>query len=53
MKTIRLPYSKYKNFTFVKQIDYNTSRHYKKICYLYELYNDKKEKKASAKKIKK
>ena len=43
MKTVRIPYSKYKNLIFVKKIDYDLHRHYKKISYLYEVYDEKGE----------
>jgi len=43
MKNIRIPYKKYKNIIFVKKIDYNIKTNYKKISFLYELYNEKGE----------
>lgn len=43
MKNIRLPYKKHKNIIFIKKIDYDIKRNYKKISYLYEVYNDKGE----------
>lgn len=38
MKTIRLPYKKYKNIIFIKRVDYR--KYYKKISYLYETYDN-------------
>lgn len=43
MKNVRIPYGKYKNIVFVKKIDYDISKNYKKISYLYETYDDKGE----------
>ena len=43
MKTVRIPFSKFKNLIFVKKIDYDLGRRYKKISYLYEIYDDKGE----------
>ena len=43
MKNIRIPYKKYKNIMFIKKIDYDIKRNYKKISYLYEVYDDKGE----------
>jgi len=41
MKTVRIPYQKYKNIIFVKKIDYDLRKKYKKVTYLYEIYKDK------------
>jgi len=38
MKTARIPYRKYNNILFIKKIDYDIRRKYKKVTYLYETY---------------
>lgn len=43
MKTVRIPYRKYNNILFVKKIDYDIKKKYKKITYLYEIYSNDKE----------
>ena len=43
MKNVRIPYYKFKNLVFIKKIDYDIHRNYKKISYLYETYDDKGE----------
>lgn len=41
MKTARYPYAVLNNYIFVKLIDFNVKRHYKKIKYAYEIYDKK------------
>jgi hypothetical protein len=43
MKNSRIPYHRYKNIIFIKNIDYNIGSNYKKVSYLYETYNEKGE----------
>lgn len=42
-KSARFPYYRIKNYVFVKNIKYNIRGRYKRITYIYEIYNKKGE----------